>query len=133
MKKVLVSIIACIIFVFVLAECNNDTEGTYYPTDGEMKNNLENGGYSVTVTTDLDGRAGTRLSAKNGVEYIEFYWLVNSADCDYFYNLLEETYPDSNHLVQIANDEKFGNIVYCGTENAVEAAGIRVVKVNVKV
>lgn len=70
-------------------------------------------------------------AAEKANDYIEFYWLNNSDDCDYFYNLLDEKHTDYNSLVQINNDEKFGNIVYCGTENAVNDAGIKVVVVKI--
>ena len=74
---------------------------------------------------------GTHLSALKNNEYIEFYWLDNAEDCEYFYNFLEENHANYNSLVQIENDEKFGNIVYCGTENAISISGIKVVKVKV--
>ncbi len=44
---------------------------------------------------------------------------------------MEKNCENYNSLVKIENDEKFGNIVYCGTENAIDAAGIKVVKVKV--
>lgn len=135
MKKTLITIFACLmaIFTFTLIACGDGKNGTYYPTNKEMKINLENGGYTVVVTTDLDGKNGTYLSAKKGNEYIDFYWLDNAEDCKYFYNLLEENHTNYNSLIQIENDDKFGNIVYCGTENAIRASGIKVVDVKVKV
>ncbi len=134
MKKIFVSLFASILFVITLTLCAcGDKSGTYYPTNEEMKTNLENCGYTVTVITDLGDKNGTHLSALKDNEYIEFYWLDNTADCDYFYNLLEETHTNYNSLVQIENDEKFGNIVYCGTEQAIKDAGIKVVDVKVKV
>lgn len=134
MKKVFVSLFVGILLALTLTLCAcSDKGGTYYPDDSEMKTNLENGGYTVTVTFNSADISGTRLSATKGNDYIEFYWLDDAADCEYFYNLLEETHADYNSLVIIENDEKFGNIVYCGTENAVNAAGIRVVDVIVKI
>lgn len=133
MKKIFVSLLASILFV-LLALCACDGKsGSYYPTHEEMKTNLENGGYTVTVTTDLGEKNGTHLSATKNNEYIEFYWLDNSADCEYFYDLLEENHTNYNSLVKIENDEKFGNLVYCGTADAVNVAGIKVVNIKVNV
>ena len=131
MKKTFITILACImvILTLTLTACNDDKNGTYYPQNEEMKTNLENGGYTVSVTTDLGDKNGTHLSAKKDNEYIEFYWLDNAEDCEYFYNLLEENHTNYNSLVKIENDEKFRNIVYCGTENAISISGIKVVKV----
>ena len=127
--------LACImvILTLMLTACGDDKNGTHYPTNEEMKTNLENDGYTVVVTNDLDGKNGTYLSAKKDNEYIDFYWLDNVEDCEYFYNLLEENHTNYNSLVKIENDDKFGNIVYCGTENAISASGIKVVDIKVKV
>ena len=134
MKKALMTFACLMIFLTItLVACGNDNNGTYYPTTEEMKTNLEKGGYTVIVTTYLDGKNGTYLSAKKDNEYIDFYWLDNAEDCKYFYNLLEENHTNYNSLVQIENDSKFGNIVYCGTDNAIRASGINVVEVKVKV
>ncbi|MDE7439266.1 MAG: hypothetical protein K2N23_01990, partial [Clostridia bacterium] len=77
MKKIFVSLFASILLVITLAlcACGDDKSGTYYPTNEEMKTNLENGGYTVTVTTDLGDKNGTHVSATKDNEYIEFYWL----------------------------------------------------------
>ena len=133
MKKTFITILACIMVMLTLTltACGDDKNGTYYPQNEEMKTNLENGGYTVTVTNDLGDKNGTHLSATKDNEYIEFYWLDNIEDCEYFYNLLEENHTNYNSLVKIENDEKFGNIVYCGTENAISISGIKVVKVKV--
>ncbi|MCM1306857.1 MAG: hypothetical protein NC037_05945 [Bacteroides sp.] len=135
MKKVFISLLAGVLLIltFTLCACGDDKGGTYYPTWDEMKTNLENGGYTVTVTYDLEDKGETHLSATKDNEYIEFYWLDDAADCDYFYNLLYVIPTNYNSIVKIENDEKFGNIVYCGTENAVKVAGIKVVDVKVKV
>lgn len=132
MKKIVSVIILCIVIIFTLSlTACKENKGTYYPKSDEMKNNLENGGYAVTVTTNLGNKSGTYLSATKESEYIYFYWLDNAEDCEYFYNLLEENHTDYNSLVKIENDDKFGNLVYCGTENAVNIAGVKVVTVKV--
>ncbi len=132
MKKVLMSLLAVIslIITFALTACGKD-KGTYFPNADEMKANLEKEGYAVTIISDLGEKSGTYLSAVKDKEYIEFYWLDNSDDCGYFYDLITNQHPDSEVAVQIQNDEKFGNIAYCGTANAVSAAGINVVRVKV--
>lgn len=113
--------------LFLQAACG-DKGGTYYPGSGEMKANLETNGYTVTITAP-DDKSGTHLSGVKDEEYIEFYWLDNVKDCEYFYRFPEENRSGCNSLVKLENDESFGNIVYCGTETAVNAAGIKVVKV----
>ncbi len=130
MKKFLSILTFCITcFALLLTACGDDNGGTCYPTISEMKTNLENDGYTVIVSTDLDGKNGTYLSATKESDYIYFYRPDSGADCEYFYNYLEEKCTDYNSLVQIANDKKFGNIVYCGTKNAVDTSGIVVVNV----
>lgn len=154
MKKVFTGLFASLLIVltFVLSACGNDKNGTYYPSDNEMKVNLEKMGYMVEIFDDLrsskiddesfyDNPKGTLLTASKSreidgtatIEFIYFYRLEDAADCDYYYNAMEEYFEDYNSLVEIKNDEKFGNIVYCGTEDAVNAAGIKEVKVDVKV
>lgn len=136
MKKAVVSILCLIaVLTMVLTACGNSKDGTVYPNDAEMKANLESSGYTVNVTTDLGNKEGTCLSAMKGEEYIVFYWLENSEDCDYFYNKLKNDYPDYTASAEIENDETYGNLVYCGTVTAIEDAGIKtvVVKVDVKV
>lgn len=131
-KKYLTIFLACVLTILALSlTACGDKNGTYYPKSDEMKVNLEKAGYTVTVSTDLNDKTGTHLTASKDNEYIEFYWLDNPTDCEYFYSLLENNHADYNSLVKIENDEKFGNIVYCGTENAVNTAGIKVVKVKV--
>lgn len=133
MKKLFTAILVCILSVLSLSlmACNDNKNGTYYPKSDEMRTNLEKGGYTVTVTTDLADKNGTQLSATKDNEYIYFYWLDNAKDCGYFYNLLEKNHTNYNSLVKIENDEKFGNLVYCGTANAITVAGIKVVTVKV--
>lgn len=133
MKKIISTLFICMLALLTVAltACGVDNNGTYYPKSSEMKTNLEKSGYTVTVSTDLGDKNGTYLSATNSNDYIYFYWLDNNEDCEYFYDLLEENYPDYNSLVKIENDKKFGNIVYCGTKNAIDNAGIKVVDVKI--
>lgn len=133
MKKALSVLIVCLLTVLTLslAACA-ENDGTYYPDERQMKANLENSGYTVSVTADLGDKSGTKLEAENGREYLYFYWLDNAADCQYYYDLSKEQCKENyNSLVKIENDKKYGNLVYCGTKSAVDAAGIVVVKVKV--
>ena len=144
MKKIFSSILVSILVVltFTLSACG-DKNGTYYPTNDEMKRNLEENGYVVTLYNDLSDNKGnqhdgTLLFASKSCEneqeeYLYFYRFENANSCEYYYNSMEENCENYNSLVKIENDEKFGNIVYCGTENAVNAAGIKVVNVKVNV
>ena len=133
MKKFFTIVMICMIAVVatVLTACVEDG-GTTYPSTSQMCTNLEAHGYEVTVTQNPDGKNGTYLSATKNGEFIEFYWLNNADDCDYFYNKLEEI-ENYNVLVQIENDVTHGSIVYCATSTAVDDAGIKVVKTDVSV
>lgn len=135
MKKVFTSFLLGLIFVltFALSACGNDKDETYYPSFNEMKNNLECSGYNIDTLTGIDNDIVTTLSAYKENDYIVFYWIKNASDCQHYYNRCRELHSDCEVLVSIENDEKFGNIVYCGTENAVNTAGIKVVDVKVKV
>lgn len=144
MKKLsaLLCAICALLLSFGLAACG-ECGGTYYPPNEKMKTNLEKDGYAVTLYQDLSDsegnhHGGTLLYASKSrenesEEYLYFYRFENSASCEYYYNSLEKTCKSYNALVTIENDEKHGNIVYCGTNNAIDAAGIKVVKVDVNV
>lgn len=145
MKKLLVAFYGCLIsvFIFCFAACGVDEGGTYYPDNSDMKVNLENNGYVVTLYQDLsdnDGyrHGGTLLYASRTreygkEEYLYFYRFENVASCDYYFEAMEKDCENYNVLVKLENDKKFGNIVYCGTTDAVDAAGIKAVNVNLKV
>jgi predicted small lipoprotein YifL len=141
MKKVFTSILLGLLFIliFTLSACGDKGE-TYYPTNEELKTNLEKNGYVVTLEqdfTDNDGNRhyGTLISTNNDSkgEYLYFYRFENATSCEYYYSLLGQTCKDYNSLVKLENDEKFGNLVYCGTTQAIKDAGITVVDVKVKV
>lgn len=144
MKKIFTSLLYGLLFAltFALSACGNKN-GTYYPNNSEMKTNLEENGYVVTIYQDLsdnDGNhhEGTLLFASKSreneqEEYLYFYRFDNANSCDYYYTAMEKECKNYNSLVKIENDEKFGNIVYCGTEKAIDDAGIIIVEVKVKV
>lgn len=135
MKKIFASLLLGLLFVitFALSACGDKTNGTYYPTFDEMKNNLENSGYMVNTLTGIDNDIVTTLSANKENNHIVFYWLKNASDCQHYYDNCQELHPDWEVLISIENDEKFGNIVYCGTEQAINDAGITIVDVKIKV
>lgn len=145
MKKILSTTILCLITILALtfAACQDDKNGTYYPSTEEIKINLESNDYVVTLYQDLSDsngntHKGTFLFASKDrenkqEEYIYFYRFDNASSCQYYYELLEKNCKNYNSLVKLENDEKFGNIVYCATENAVNDAGIKVIKVDVDV
>jgi hypothetical protein len=122
-----------------MSACVNKGE-TYYPTNEEMRTNLEKSGYVVTLEQDLadsDGNHhnGTLISANKDSEseYLYFYRFDNATSCEYYYNYLEQNCKGYNSLVKIENDENYGSLVYCGTAQAIKDAGITVVDVKVKV
>jgi hypothetical protein len=140
MKKIFTSILFSLLFIltFTLSACGNGE--TYYPTNEEMKTNLEKNGYVVTLEQDIsdddgDCHNGTLISANKDSEseYLYFYRFDDVTSCEYYYNHLEQNCEEYNSLVKIENDEKFGNLVYCGTAQAIKDAGITVVDVKVKV
>ncbi|MCM1130668.1 MAG: hypothetical protein NC310_01355 [Roseburia sp.] len=143
MKRVF--IFASILFVLTLAlcACGDDKGGTYYPTNEEMQIKLANNGYEVEICGNINYHEffvmfssnidGTLVEAVKDTEYIYFFRLTDSWRCDIVYDILEEKCKNYNSLVKIENDEKFGNIVYCGTEQAIKDAGIKIVDVKVEV
>ena len=154
MKKTFITVFACLmaILTLMLTACGDDRNGSYYPTNEEMKTNLEKQGYVVTIFNDLSVSGigdeslrgdvnGTLLTATKSREidgvvttdFLYFYRLDESSYCDYYYGAMENNFEDYDSLVKIENDKNFGNIVYCGTENAISASGIKIVEVNVKV
>lgn len=145
MKKLLICFLTGLLIVvsFALSACSNDKGGSYYPSNEEMKINLEANGYVVVLYQDLsdtdgnhhDGTLVYASKQREGEqeEYLYFYRFTNADSCEYFFDALERECKNYNSLSKIENDANFGNIVFCGTENAVNAAGIKVVKVDVNV
>ncbi|MDE5765940.1 MAG: hypothetical protein K2I17_02080 [Clostridia bacterium] len=135
MKKAFTTIVACIIAILTLTltACSDDKNGTYYPTNEEIQTNLENAGYTTCFTDSQTGWGGYAIKDEDENEYIYFCRPKTKDDCEYYYNLYEKNCKNYDVIVKIENDKKFGNIVYCGTENAISASGIKVVEVKVKV
>lgn len=127
MKKYIALFIISIL-CFALTACQTDEGGTYYPGMEEMKANLQNAGYTVTVT---DVYVGTYLSAVKGDDYIEFYRLKTAEYVESISYDLKGKHTDYDKFVSMKNDVKFGTLVFCGTSPAVDASGINVVQVKV--
>lgn len=132
MKKTFLTILACImtILTLTLTACGEDNNGIYYPTLDEMKSNLDKNGYTIDTAigernSEGNGWVVDSLFARKGDDYIYFYWVEDSAHCNHYYDKLQELEPDCPIYVQ-SRTIKFGNIVYCGTENAIYASGIKV-------
>ena len=114
---------------FVTAACSSENKGgTYYPSDSEMKANLENAGYTVTVE---EQQVGTYLSAVKGDDYIEFYRLKQTEYVESIGYDLKGKHTDFDKFASMKNDAKFGTLVFCGTSPAVDASGIIIVEVKV--
>lgn len=100
---------------------------TVIPSPGEIKSNLEAAKYSVSLnTSDVDG---TMINAKSGDEYLSFYKLDSAEDCDRLYDTVLQANSNAEVSYKYSNDATFGNVIICGTKDAVKAAGITIVKV----
>ncbi len=129
-KRVL--IISLLFISLILSACDKGGQGTYYPNSDEMKINLENKNYNVTVEViEQNGSSITVLSATKDNEYIEFYWLEDDKCVDEIAAGLESKYDAYNSLVSMKNDNKFGNLVFCSTQKAKEDSGIVIVEVKI--
>lgn len=133
MKNVLSIVVIFGVMIF-MSGCRGESTGTYYPDNKEMEKNLRNAGYTVEVSTKLDDNyEGTCLYAKNDEEYLVFYWLENAEAVEYYTSKIEEKYFAYDRLVSIEDDSKFGSLVFCGTESAIDKSGIRIIDVKVDV
>ncbi len=131
-KKILV--VTLTLVVSMLTACGKEHQGTYYPDVNEMQENLEKEGYIVKISNNIyDEYTGTELTAQMEDEFIIFYWLDEPKAVDDFVHLIENSNVNYNKLVSIEDDEKIGNIVYCGTNKAIKDAGIIIVEVKVNV
>lgn len=133
MKKILVFSLL-LAMVLILVACAGSSRGTYYPDSSEMKSNLENKNYTVSVEiTEDSGSTVTVLKAVKDYEYIEFYWLSDDNDVDEIKARLKDKFNSYDRLVSLKNDDKFGNVVFCSTEKARDDAGIVIINVKVDV
>lgn len=133
MNKILI-ILVCLMAILTsaLTACGNDKNGTYYPPNNEIETNLKNAGYTIYFTNTEMGWGGYAINDDES-EYIYFCRPKTEENCETYYKIYENNCINYDVIVKIVNDKKFGNIVYCGTENAVKASGIKAVEVKVKV
>ena len=133
MKKIVV-LSLLIVTTMLFSACSSSKNGTYYPDSKEMQNNLEKENYQVQVqSVQTDEYSGTYLIAENNDDYIEFYWLDESKDLNSIETNLKEKYSNYAKFVCLENDSKFGALVFCSTEKAMNDAGIEIVDVKVKI
>lgn len=135
MRRTILIILALWIIVLGITGCSKNKEnGTYYPNTSEMQKNLEKLGYVVLVENNSDDNyIGTHLYATKNNEYIEFYWLDDSKFIDKISEKLETKYSNYGKFVSIKDDSKFGTLIFCGTELAVDDSGVKIVDVKVKI
>lgn len=133
MKKIkkIATLVICFSIIFLTA-CGKDGQGTYYPNVEEMEKNLKEEGYTVTIYNDIHiEHTGTGLFAEKDEELIVFYWLDDGEAVDDFSDMIENSNFKYNKFITLENDSKFGNIVFCGTNKAVDDAEIVIVEVKV--
>lgn len=132
MKKAFITIVVCIMAIlsFALTACVDDKNGTYYPPNNEIETNLKNAGYTTCFTDTESGWGGYAINDDES-EYIYFGRFKTEDICEQYYKIYEANCVNYDVLVKIVNDKKFGNIAYCGTENAIKASGIKIVEVKV--
>ncbi len=131
MKKMLFFSLV-LIMSLILVACGKNSQVTYYPDSNEMKDNLESKNYNVSVyTMEQNDSTITVLTATKEDEYIDFYWFDNEKGIDNIITSLESKHNDYAKLVSMKNDNKFGNMVFCSTEKAMEDSGIVIVDVKV--
>lgn len=134
MKKKFIIISVCLmaILALTLTACGDDKNGTYFPPNNEIETNLENAGYATCFAEVEIGWGGYAINDDES-EYIYIYRLKTEEACEQYYKICEANCVNYDVIVKIVNDKKFGNIVYCGTEQAIKDAGIKIVDVKVKV
>lgn len=99
-----------------------------------MKINLEQLDYEVSLENISDDNCfGTHLYATNNSKYIDFYWLDDSKSMEEISEELERKHTDYDKFVSVKDDSEFGNLIFCGTELAIDDAGVEIVDVKVKI
>ena len=97
------------------------------PDQTTVQNSLQSENYVVTISKqDVDGQA---LTAKKGSDFLAYYKLDTAEECDRLYDVVVNANPDADRTCKYTNDEAFGNVIICGTDGAIKAAGIKIVKV----
>lgn len=130
MMKKLVVMIGCVLGL-VMSGCSSDTVGTYYPDYPQcpdyntMQQNLEEEGYEVIVTDQVEGDyTGTYLSAIKDDDYIEFYWLDDAEDVKEVSDALKTRHNGYGECDSTEEDSATGPYVFSSTPGAMKSAGI---------
>lgn len=126
MKKAIIPTICAAALLF--AGCGE--KSSVIPDRTEMQSNLQAENYVVSVSTeDVDG---VMLTAKSGKDFLAFYQLDKAEDCERLYEVVTKANPDAEQSCMYVDDAEFGNVIICGTKSAIKAAGIKLVKGDVK-
>jgi len=127
-----ITILVLSMLSLLLIACSSNSQGTYFPNSAEMKDNFEKAGYSVKVTENFhETYTGTYLCAEKGPDYIEFYWLNEVEAIDAITEELKLRRDNYNKLESRGNDANYGTHVFCGTNKAIDASGITILKIKV--
>lgn len=123
MKKAIIPTVCAAALLF--SGCGEKT--SVIPDTAAVEASLQSANYVVTVSSqDVDGKV---LSAKKGSDFLTYYKLDHAEDCDRLYDVVVSANPDADVSCKYTNDENFGNVIICGTKEAVKTAGIKIVKV----
>lgn len=119
--------------VCLFCACSKEHTGTYYPKMKEMRKNLNANGYACTNVTDkTENGTEIYLLGTKGEEFIECYWLDSADRAETIAEQMKERNEHYDRFICMENDQKFGTIVVCATEEAFETSGIQIVEVKVK-
>lgn len=124
MKK---RIFAALCAASMLMSAGCGSKSSVIPDNGTIESNLRENKYTVSTSTqDMDG---TMISAISGSENLTFLRLNSSEECNRLYDVVVNANPNAEVTYKYADDAEFGNVIICGTKDAVKAAGITIVKV----
>lgn len=130
MKKIVLLAVAAVMICLVFAGCYMDGRGTYYPDIAEMKDALDDKGYTVTTDTiKMEDEEISVLKADKKDEFIVFYRFETDKYVGEYVDEMKKAHSSYDYLESVTNDEKHGNIAYCSTKKARDHAGIQVVEV----
>lgn len=126
MKKAIIPTICAAALFFT--GCGN--KQSVIPSQAELQSSLKANNYVAEISTqDVDGSV---LSAKSGDNFLEVYRLNSAEECNRVYQVVSSANPNAEQLYQLTDDAEFGNVIICGTKEAVKQAGIKIVSVKVK-
>ena len=126
MKKRILSTL-CTASLLLLTACGE--KSSVIPDDSAMQTSLKDNKYTVTLSNGNDDFNGTLLSAISGSDYLKVYRFSSADECDLMYEAVANSNSNADMTYKYTNDAEFGNLIICGTKNAVKAAGIKIVEV----